>query len=436
MPKEQIAAFRSRLLARASERVVPTRHGAGYLVDSYRDVYDANFLAVDAPAVGAAALAAEADDALVDHHHRRVVVHDGPPGLAGEFAALGYDLSTHLVLEHRREPDRRVDTGEIREVALAELAEARTAATLDEPWGDADIAEQLEGVKALVAAAIPTRFFAAYVDGEVAGWCELYSADGVAQIENVEVLAAFRGRGLGRTIVQRALDEARTSAELVFLDALADDWPRELYGKLGFVTVDRLDVYTRLPHPLTRLRVRTPRLELRLPTVAELRRLYAVAVAGIHDPAEMPFEIPWTDSLNEEDFLAYHRERHELVVFLDGEPIGVQGLNVHPPAVHTGSWLGSAYQGKGLGTEMRAAVLTLAFEHLGVEVAHSGAAATNAQSLGVSRKLGYTAVGSRTFAPRGEPIEHTDLELRRETFRSPVPVEIQAPRDLARLYGR
>jgi RimJ/RimL family protein N-acetyltransferase len=85
---------------------------------------------------------------------------------------------------------------------------------------------------------------------------------------------------------------------------------------------------------------------------------------------------------------------------------------------------------------MRAAVLTLAFEHLGAEVARSGASTRNAQSLGVSRKLGYAVVGARTFAPRGEPIEHTDLALRREDFRSPVPVEVHAPRDLANLYGR
>lgn len=183
-------------------------------------------------------------------------------------------------------------------------------------------------------------------------------------------------------------------------------------------------MYTRLPHPLTRLRLRTPRLELRLPTVAELRELYRVAEGGIHDPAVMPFEIPWTDSLNEADFLAYHRDQRELVAFLDGRPIGVQGVRVEDGVATTGSWLGAAYQGRGLGTEMRAAVLTYAFDHLGATAARSGALAANEQSLGVSRKLGYRVVGARTFAPRGEPVEHTDVELRREEFRSPVVVEV------------
>src|SRR5262249_37778295 len=158
-------------------------------------------------------------------------------------------------------------------------------------------------VKRRVASAVATRFFAALVDGRIAGWCELRQADGVAQIEDVEVLAEFRGRGLGRAIVQHALDEGLRSGDLGYLEALADDWPRELYAKLGFTTVGRRDVYTRLPGPLTRLRLRTPRLELRTPTRAEARQLFTVAEAGIHAPDVMPFEIPWTDDLDEADFV-------------------------------------------------------------------------------------------------------------------------------------
>ncbi|HEY0417511.1 MAG TPA: GNAT family N-acetyltransferase [Gaiellaceae bacterium] len=432
---ERIRAFLRRNERDVAERLVPTRHGVAVLLDAFRDVYDANYLRCDAPTAGAGALADEADEALADRHHRRIVVADGPAGLSGDLAALGFDLSTHLVLAHRRDPDRRVDTSAVREVTLDDLEEPRRVATLREPWGDEDIAAQLAGAQRRAAGVVPTRYFAATDGGETAGWCEVYLRDGVAQIENVEVLEEHRGRGLGRAIVQHALDEALRAAEVVFLEALADDWPRELYARLGFVAVDRIDVYTRLPHPLTRLRLRTPRLELRLPTVAELRRLYAVAAAGIHDPAEMPFEVPWTDALDEAEFLAYHRDRRELVAFLDGEPVGVQALRAHLPEVDTGSWLGAAHQGRGLGTEMRAAVLTLAFDHLGAEVARSGALAGNEQSLGVSRKLGYRVVGTKTVAPRGVPVEHPVLELRRDEFRSPVPVEIQAPRDLARLLA-
>jgi RimJ/RimL family protein N-acetyltransferase len=148
----------------------------------------------------------------------------------------------------------------------------------------------------------------------------------------------------------------------------------------------------------------------------------------------MPFEIPWTDSLDERDFVAYSTastaDSIRFTVFHDGEPIGVQGLDIHSDWVTTGSWLGEAYQGRGLGTEMRAAVLTYAFGSRDAKVARSGAIQGNPQSLGVSRKLGYEAVGTRVVSPRGEPLEHTDVALHRDRFRSPVPVSVDGVRPL------
>jgi len=434
-PVTRIDGFRRWLQRAAAGRTIELRSGTAIITDSTPDVYDANYLSVESPAFGAADLAADAEAALETSHHCRVVVEDGAPGLADDFAHLGFDRVTHLVLAHTAEPDRRVDTSAIRDVELDRLMALRTEATLREPWGDAEIAAQLNDAKRLVAAAVSTRFFAAVVDGTIAGWCELRRRDGVAQIEDVEVREEFRGRGLGRAIVQHALDEARRAGDLVYLEALADDWPRELYAKLGFTVVGRRDVYTRLPGPLTRLRLRTPRLVLRLPTRAEARRLFAVAEAGIHDPAVMPFEVPWTDTLDEAAFVAYSTastaDSIRFAAFLDGAPIGVQGLDFHADRVTTGSWLGRAYQGRGLGTEMRAAVLTYAFGTRRATVARSGAIQGNPQSLGVSRKLGYEVVGAHVVSPRGVPVEHTDVELRREEFRSPVPVSVDGVRPLA-----
>jgi RimJ/RimL family protein N-acetyltransferase len=194
---------------------------------------------------------------------------------------------------------------------------------------------------------------------------------------------------------------------------------------------------------LRALRLRTPRLELRLASADELRALARVAEAGIHDPAEMPFEVAWTDSIGsttfEQDFLTFHRDRLEtvsrdhwrleLITFLRGDPIGSQGVGADDfPTKHevfTGSWLGRAWQGQGLGTEQRAAVLTLAFDGLGARAAVSAAWEENQSSLGVSRKLGYVETGTRMAHPRGEPVPHTVLRLEAAAFRSPVPVEIE-----------
>jgi RimJ/RimL family protein N-acetyltransferase len=163
----------------------------------------------------------------------------------------------------------------------------------------------------------------------------------------------------------------------------------------------------------------------------------------------MPFETAWTDGLNEPDFLAYHAAQLEgfssgnwelgLVAFQDDRPLGVQALAAKSFAsdrtVSTGSWLGRDAQGQGLGTEMRAAVLTLAFSGLGAARARSGAIQGNRQSLGVSRKFGYEHTGIATVSPRGIPVTHDNLELSRERFSSPVPVDVVGLEGLPPLFG-
>jgi RimJ/RimL family protein N-acetyltransferase len=195
--------------------------------------------------------------------------------------------------------------------------------------------------------------------------------------------------------------------------------------------------------------VRTPRLELRLPSDDELVELFRVAEGGIHPPEEMPFYIPWTDRLDLEDFVAFHRAawtdwRPEkwslnLIAFLDGKPIGSQGIDAQNFAtrreVETGSWLGAPYQGKGLGTEQRAAVLELAFSGLGARAAVSGSFAHNVKSQRVSEKLGYRKTGTRTMESRGEPVEHYDYRLERGDWRSPVHVEIVGLDPALQLFG-
>jgi RimJ/RimL family protein N-acetyltransferase len=163
--------------------------------------------------------------------------------------------------------------------------------------------------------------------------------------------------------------------------------------------------------PLHRLRLRTERLELRLPeSFDELAALAETAAAGVHDPDFMPFSIPWTAGTREEvargTVLWYHRAigrwdaKHwgiPFFVFHEGAPIGVQVIAGKQFAitreVDSGSWIGRAHQGQGIGTEMRAAVLHLAFAGLDAATARSGSYVGNDASERVSRRLGYRPDG-------------------------------------------
>jgi len=59
------------------------------------------------------------------------------------------------------------------------------------------------------------------------------------------------------------------------------------------------------------LRLRTPRLELRLGSREELRELARLAREGIHPPDEMPFAVAWTDRSPEPTFVDDFVEFHE-----------------------------------------------------------------------------------------------------------------------------
>lgn len=433
---ERIHAFRAALQEAVAERRVEGAHGIALFAPSVREVYDLNYVRAERVR-DIDALVDETGRLMEDFFHARVIV-EHPGREADAFRARGWTVTPHLIMAHRREPDRRVDTSAVREVAFEALQPARLAATLGEQWGEPEIASLLDDAKRLVMGAVPTRFFAAFDGNEIAAYCEVRSADGVAQIEDVNTVERFRRRGFGRMVVQHALDEARQANDVVYLEALADDWPRELYAKLGFETLGERHFVTRFPHPLTRLRIRTPRLELRLATRSELQALARVAVAGIHDPSWTPFEFAWTDTATVESVVEFHEQKLAawrpeewqlgLVAFHDGRPIGVQEIAARDFAgtqrVSTGSWLGAPHQRQGFGTEMRAGILELAFRGLGAKVAVSGYVTGNEASRGVSRKLGYSVVGLETVTPRGQPLEQVMLELRREDFASPVPVEI------------
>ena len=190
------------------------------------------------------------------------------------------------------------------------------------------------------------------------------------------------------------------------------------------------------PWPLRHLVLRTPRLELRPDDDAGLRELATEALLGVHPPETMPFLTSWTDAdpadLGRRTLQHHWSVRAALtpqnwtinfLVRYDGHVIGTQGLGSREFAVtrevRTGSWIGLRHQGQGIGTEMRAAVLSFAFDHLAAVRARSAAFTDNPASLRVSEKLGYRRDGTETLVRRGRSTEDVRLLLDRDAFRRP-----------------
>jgi RimJ/RimL family protein N-acetyltransferase len=187
-------------------------------------------------------------------------------------------------------------------------------------------------------------------------------------------------------------------------------------------------------YPPLNVQVRTPRLSLLGATDELLERLVPVVRKGVITAPPWPFDDPmslykdspdrewawlrgvWTGRAKVSDSFW----RLYFVVVVDGEPVGMQdltGTNFSAfGTVETFSWLGADARGRGLGKEMRQAVLHLAFEGLGARLADSGAFFDNHASNGVSQALGYQPNGVDWATRRGDAAEIHRWRLTREQW--------------------
>lgn len=187
-------------------------------------------------------------------------------------------------------------------------------------------------------------------------------------------------------------------------------------------------------YPLRGLRLRAgDDLELRWLDDDLLLQLASLAHDGIHDPSWTPFTGAWADAPPLERARsvvqwAWGRRAGtapgdwwlQLAVLRDGVAVGLQDVGARDFAVRrevtTGSWLGRRHQGRGTGTRMRCAVLSLAFDHLGATTATTEAWKDNAASNAVSRRVGYVLDGEEVAVTRGQRREGWRYRLTAERW--------------------
>ncbi len=147
--------------------------------------------------------------------------------------------------------------------------------------------------------------------------------------------------------------------------------------------------------------------------------LIELALAGVHDPDRMPFYVPWTDAPPDRlpaNYVQYQwgvrsswsQEKWtlDLAVEYEGIVVGCQGISTENYLItrtgETGSWLGRAHHGQGIGTKMRQAICAFVFDYLDAEEITSAAFADNPASNAVSRKVGYQPNGLMRKTRRAE----------------------------------
>jgi ribosomal protein S18 acetylase RimI-like enzyme len=223
----------------AGSRREPFRYGTAVFTPERPLRYDSNYLLVERiqDDVSADELAEEANrvQGATGLPHRLLFFRDAriAERFAPELEQVGWRHERHVLMAHRRPPEREPDLGIVAEVTADLIRPARERQIRSYPWGTPEVALQLLDAKAHIP--VETRFFAVLVNGDVASYADLYLAGDVAQVEDVATMPEHRERGNASAVVLRAVHEAKAAgADLVFLVADAEDWPRELYRRLGF----------------------------------------------------------------------------------------------------------------------------------------------------------------------------------------------------------
>ncbi len=235
---QRITAFGDALDHGIAERVEPVGEGITAFLDTrIPRIWDANYLVVE-PGVSAQQAADAADEVLggLDMKHRAVApaVQESAAELEPGFRELGWEVEHGVYMLLRGEPDHPSSV-EVEQMSIDEVRELRRQLIGEMDEGDPETAEQLLELDRRVNEALRDRWFAARHNGELAGCCRLMQADGIGQIEDVATLEATRNNGIARAAVLAATRQSVADGDaLTFIGALADDWPRLLYERLGF----------------------------------------------------------------------------------------------------------------------------------------------------------------------------------------------------------
>jgi ribosomal protein S18 acetylase RimI-like enzyme len=244
-------AFEAMIQDRCSERLVPFKWGTALFRLDMPRVHDQNLLRVEREfeSVSARDLATEADriQRPAGLSHRKVIVPDEAAGerLSPEFSELSWRRGRHVVMAHRG-PAPEPPAHPVVEVESPQLRRARTLA-FEQDLGSGASAQVAASLDLIASSVARARGFAVEIDGEFVSWCILYEENGIGQVDDVVTASPHRQRGYARSVVSAATRASLESGnEITFLVADEDDWPKELYAKLGYEPIGRRYEFTRL----------------------------------------------------------------------------------------------------------------------------------------------------------------------------------------------
>lgn len=295
------------------------------------------------------------------------------------------------------------------------------------------------------------RLLVARLDGRPVGVAGYVVGESEVTLLHVVTAQSLRQKGIGSRLLDAVDEEVGYRLPLV---AETDEAAVGFYRSTGFAVeslgerypgVERFRVTRSSPQAALRVDVEGARLQV--PTDSQLESLArrAAQPEAILPRGDEHFVV-WLKGRTPEEVQRGRVDRVrsnrdltrrpgwtlDLAVVVDGEPVGLQSLSGFDqwPArriVGTTSWLLREFQGRGLGTRCRAAILELAFAHLGAESAKSWVLRDNHASVAVSTRLGYRHVATNQLDEHGLALTEFVYQLDAPQWLDSVPRRDVAP---------
>jgi GNAT superfamily N-acetyltransferase len=230
--------FLRTMIVRTVDEVRTVPGGLVVVTPSLPAVWTANQLRLTDPP-GFQELLNSADEQLADIPYRHIAVEHqaAGPQLEKAFRAAGWKVERDLVMVLSSAPARPAETAVVTEASEDEVMElmARWFDEDPEPGGRHEHG-QLIAFNRREAHVYGDRMLGVRsADGQVVAITRLRTDGSTAQVEDVYTVPEARRRGYARALVTRAVELAgEAGAELTFITADDQDWPKLLYERIGF----------------------------------------------------------------------------------------------------------------------------------------------------------------------------------------------------------
>ena len=238
----RVVAFVRANLAKTADELRLIEAGCVVSTPSLPAVWSVNHVRVALP-LGMESLVELADEQLAGVRYVHIVAENQEtgPDLEAAFRAAGWKTEREVWMTMSAEADRETDTSNVDDAGEDEVAELMGRWHAEDELDAGALGQLIEFSRREARACGDRLLGVRSSDGQLVSISKLRSDGSTAQVEDVYTAPEARGRGFGRAVVARAVELARAGGhDVIFISADDNDWPKQLYGQIGFRPLGRI----------------------------------------------------------------------------------------------------------------------------------------------------------------------------------------------------